>query len=302
MKRRDGWLSAIGIILALSLLIGLSVSLLGSGRMEPKNPIDPQPDYLYPETMQGSGGQLGGEAGNGDSADATEETEPPTDPSEETKPEETQPEETQPEETQPEETKPEDTRPPENEEGRDDTTTPPTTPANDHEDHQGGDKPENGSGGSQDSEDPGNGIGGRDDIGGGNGGDDIGGDADNTPRIYTDLETKTLTRADLPDGKLHFMAYPVGEGKDLYVRVRLRNNTNTGNGKLLAPTMGSATKRSWISIRKISSFCRCTTGQLFSAVSSIGSAIMRIWPTRRNRKRETTLHPLLPIWTEKAQT
>ncbi len=52
------------------------------------------------------------------------------------------------------------------------------------------------------------------------------------PRIYTTLKTQQLTKAELPDSKLTFVAYPLGKG-DLHIRVRLKNETNSGNGLLL---------------------------------------------------------------------
>ena len=41
-----------------------------------------------------------------------------------------------------------------------------------------------------------------------------------------------IAEAELPDGKLTFVAYPLGKG-DLHIRVRLKNETNSGNGLLL---------------------------------------------------------------------
>lgn len=245
MKKRDGIFSALSIVLVLALLVGLNSSLLGTGRSEPENPIDSPPEHLYAESLQGSGSLYGDASENGDSTEPpAEETQPPETEPEETKPEETEPPETQPEETKPEEIKPEETEPEETEpdetepeegqDGEENPTVPPTTPEDDDGDNQGSETPDDGSGGSDDSEDPGDGTGGGDGDDGGTGGEDgTGGEKDNTPRIYTDLETKSITRADLPDGRLSFVAYPVGEGENLYIRVRLKNNTNTGNGKLL---------------------------------------------------------------------
>lgn len=59
------------------------------------------------------------------------------------------------------------------------------------------------------------------------------GESSTEPRIFTDLKTVTLTKNELPDGILHFVAYPVGDGEDLSVRVRLKNESNPGNGTLL---------------------------------------------------------------------
>ena len=46
------------------------------------------------------------------------------------------------------------------------------------------------------------------------------------------MKTQQLTKAELPDSKLTFVAYPLGKG-DLHIRVRLKNETNSGNGLLL---------------------------------------------------------------------
>lgn len=106
-------------------------------------------------------------------------------------------------------------------------------PVENPDDNQGGNKPDDTKGGPEDSGDHGDGTGGDDGDDGGTGGDHgSGGEEDDTPRIYTTLKTQQLTKTELPDGRLTFIAYPIGKG-DLHIRVRLKNETNSGNGLLL---------------------------------------------------------------------
>ena len=225
MKKRSGLLSAVSILLVIALVAGIGGSLIASGRTRPDNPIDTQPEQLRVESLQGSGstgGQSSGR-GNAQSAESTEGTEN-TDPTREPTEPPTEPE--RQDQTEP---------PTEPTRGEEDTdpTAPTDKPVENPDDNQGGNKPDDTKGGPEDSGDHGDGTGGDDGDDGGTGGDHgSGGEEDDTPRIYTTLKTQQLTKSELPDGKLAFIAYPIGKG-DLHIRVRLKNETNSGNGLLL---------------------------------------------------------------------
>lgn len=213
MKKHSGLYSAVSILLVIVLVAGISLSLLSSGRTRPENPISTQPDRLQAESLQGSGSTGGQSSGK----DNTENTDTAQDPSEPQKPDEPQ----NPDDTQ----KPDDTKP--------DPSGPTDPTDNPGKGDQGGSKSDDNKGGSEDSGDHGDGTGGDDGDHGGSGGDHgSGGEEDDTPRIYTTLKTQQLTKAELPDSKLTFVAYPLGKG-DLHIRVRLKNETNSGNGSLL---------------------------------------------------------------------
>ena len=213
MKKHSGLYSAVSILLVIVLVAGISLSLLSSGRTRPENPISTQPDRLQAESLQGSGSTGGQSSGK----DNTENTDTAQDPSEPQKPDEPQ----NPDDTQ----KPDDTKP--------DPSGPTDPTDNPGKGDQGGSKSDDNKGGSEDSGDHGDGTGGDDGDHGGSGGDHgSGGEEDDTPRIYTTLKTQQLTKAELPDSKLTFAAYPLGKG-DLHIRVRLKNETNSGNGLLL---------------------------------------------------------------------
>lgn len=213
MKKHSGLYSAVSILLVIVLVAGISLSLLSSGRTRPENPISTQPDRLQAESLQGSGSTGGQSSGK----DNTENTDTAQDPSEPQKPDEPQ----NPDDTQ----KPDDTKP--------DPPGPTDPTDNPGKGDQGGSKSDDNKGGSEDSGDHGDGTGGDDGDHGGSGGDHgSGGEEDDTPRIYTTLKTQQLTKAELPDSKLAFVAYPLGKG-DLHIRVRLKNETNSGNGLLL---------------------------------------------------------------------
>lgn len=225
MKKHSGLYSAVSILLVIVLVAGISLSLLSSGRTRPENPISTQPDRLQAESLQGSGSTGGQSSGK----DNTENMDTAQDPSEPQKPDEPQntdepqkPDEPQnPDDTQ----KPDDTKP--------DPSGPTDPTDNPGKGDQGGSKSDDNKGGSEDSGDHGDGTGGDDGDHGGSGGDHgSGGEEDDTPRIYTTLKTQQLTKAELPDSKLTFVAYPLGKG-DLHIRVRLKNETNSGNGLLL---------------------------------------------------------------------
>lgn len=225
MKKHSGLYSAVSILLVIVLVAGISLSLLSSGRTRPENPISTQPDRLQAESLQGSGSTGGQSSGK----DNTENTDTAQDPSEPQKPDEPQ----NPDEPQ----KPDEPQNPDDTQKPDDTKPDPSGPTdptdNPGKGDQGGSKSDDNKGGSEDSGDHGDGTGGDDGDHGGSGGDHgSGGEEDDTPRIYTTLKTQQLTKAELPDSKLTFVAYPLGNG-DLHIRVRLKNETNSGNGLLL---------------------------------------------------------------------
>ena len=225
MKKHSGLYSAVSILLVIVLVAGISLSLLSSGRTRPENPISTQPDRLQAESLQGSGSTGGQSSGK----DNTENTDTAQDPSEPQKPDEPQ----NPDEPQ----KPDEPQNPDDTQKPDDTKPDPSGPTdptdNPGKGDQGGSKSDDNKGGSEDSGDHGDGTGGDDGDHGGSGGDHgSGGEEDDTPRIYTTLKTQQLTKAELPDSKLTFVAYPLGKG-DLHIRVRLKNETSSGNGLLL---------------------------------------------------------------------
>ena len=225
MKKHSGLYSAVSILLVIVLVAGISLSLLSSGRTRPENPISTQPDRLQAESLQGSGSTGGQSSGK----DNTENTDTAQDSSEPQKPDE--PQNTDEPQKSDEPQNPDDTQKP------DDTKPDPSGPTgptdNPGKGDQGGSKSDDNKGGSEDSGDHGDGTGGDDGDHGGSGGDHgSGGEEDDTPRIYTTLKTQQLTKAELPDSKLTFVAYPLGKG-DLHIRVRLKNETNSGNGLLL---------------------------------------------------------------------
>lgn len=225
MKKHSGLYSAVSILLVIVLVAGISLSLLSSGRTRPENPISTQPDRLQAESLQGSGSTGGQSSGK----DNTENTDTAQDPSEPQKPDE--PQNTDEPQKSDEPQNPDDTQKP------DDTKPDPSGPTdptdNPGKGDQGGSKSDDNKGDSEDSGDHGDGTGGDDGDHGGSGGDHgSGGEEDDTPRIYTTLKTQQLTKAELPDSKLTFVAYPLGKG-DLHIRVRLKNETNSGNGLLL---------------------------------------------------------------------
>ena len=225
MIKRSGLLSAVSILLVIALVAGIGGSLIASGRTRPDNPIDAQPEQPRVESLQGSGSTGGQSSGRGnarsaESTEGTENTDPTRGPTEPP---------TEPERQDQTEPPTEPTR------GEEDTdpSAPTDKPVENPDDNQGGDKTDDNKGGSEDSDDHGDGTGGDDGDDGGTGGDHgSGGEEDDTPRIYTTLKTQQLTKSELPDGKLTFIAYPIGKG-DLHIRVRLKNETNSGNGLLL---------------------------------------------------------------------
>lgn len=261
MKNRRKLQSVLSIVLVLVLVITSFVTLTGAGRSQPDNPIGRRDERLHAETMTGSSslwGQSGGnigEDGSGETPDTTEETPPeeepetPPDKEPETPPEPEQPpktDETPETPTEPEQpSDPDQPSEPDQPSAPDQPTDPdaptdPDTPDDGKDDNGGGKEPSGDDGGNSPTEDPGKGDAGNDGDGGSSGGDKgESGDEDDTPRIYTDLYNNMyFSKSDLPDGKLTFLAYPLGKGEDLSVKVVLQNSSTSGNGKVLTSTDG----------------------------------------------------------------
>lgn len=216
-KNHDSLLGFVSLVLVAALMLGMVSALAAAGYREPDNPIGEKAQVLKAEVLDGGGG-LSGTLDNqtGDTPPETlppeENTEPPTEPATEppTEPEEA----TEPEEPT-EETRPEETQP---------------APTTGGEDNPGGD-PDNSGDGSDSGQD---GDGDAGDGGNGSeGGDEIGGGGDDTPGIFTDLKTCLITKKELPDGILNFVAYPTGKGNNLTVKVILKNSKTGANGKTL---------------------------------------------------------------------
>ena len=246
MKNRKKMQSVLSMSLVLLLILSSCAVLVGAGRSQPENPIGKRTERLRPETASGSSslwGQSGDNKGTDGSGDATdqEETQPPEQ-TEPTQPPETTPttptEATQP--TEPEQTDPtEATDPTENTQDPTDSTDPdntdPDNPDDGKDDNQGGDSDKDDQGGGSNTDNPGKGDDGGDGDNGGNGGNS--GDNpsdDDEPRIYTDLQNNAYyTKSDLPDGNLTFLAYPMGKGNNLSVKVILQNSNTSANGLVL---------------------------------------------------------------------
>ncbi len=251
MKNRKKLQSVLSMALVLLLILSSCAVLVGAGRSQPENPIGKRTERLRPETASGSSslwGQNGDNKGTDGSGDATdqEETQPPEQ-TEPTQPPETTPttptEATQP--TEPEQTDPsEGTDPTEDTQDPTDSTDPdntdPDNPDDGKDDNQGGDSDKDDQGGGSNTDNPGKGDDGGDGDDGGSGGNkgDNPGD-DDEPRIYTDLKNNAYyTKSDLPDGNLTFLAYPLGKGNNLSVKVILQNSNTSANGLVLESSDG----------------------------------------------------------------
>ena len=251
MRKQKKLQSVLSMALVLLLILSSCAVLVGAGHAQPENPIGKRTERLRPETASGSSSLWGsngdgqGTDGNGDNPDQ-EETQTPeqTNP---TQPPETTPttptEATQP--TDPEQTDPtEETQDP-NEDSQDPTegTGPNTDPDNPDDgkgDNQGGNEDKDDPGGGSNTDNPGGGTSGGDGDGGSTGGDSGSGTGDDDePRIYTDLRNNAYyTKSDLPDGNLTFLAYPLGKGNNLSVKVILQNSNTSANGQVLESADG----------------------------------------------------------------
>ena len=239
MKRREKILSITGLFLALVMIAGLGATLLSSTRAVPGDPIAGQASRLYPESLEDSDSTLMGQMSQtgGTPLSAEVDTQQPDEPQEPDKSQEPdkpqQPDQPQEPDNPQQPDKPQEPDNPQ----QPDTPQEPDQPQN-PDDPGGGKDPSDDNGGKDDSGNTGGNTGGDDGNGGQTGGDGEDGKDDDTPRIYTDLRTQTIRKKDLPDGKLSFVAYPLGKGENLYVRVRLMNKTYTGNGHLLTSSDG----------------------------------------------------------------
>lgn len=238
MRRHDGLLGVISIMLVISMLIGLGSVLTGAGFSEPENPIGSKSDTLVPEALDGSGKLAGNGEGEQDGTTPPEETEPPTEPEKTEAP--TEPETTEPP-TEPEETEPS-TEPDETEPGAENDPTDPvdetTDPEPGNDEDVGETEPGDDDGGNNDSDEDDDGPAGDDGDGDGEGGDDPGDGDDDSLKIVTDLRSQQVTRIDIPDGILKFYAYPSKDDDSLSVKVVMNNSETPVNGEVLTSSDG----------------------------------------------------------------
>ena len=218
MRRHDGLLGVISVVLVISMLIGLGSVLTGAGFSEPENPLGTNADPLIPEMLDGSG-KLAGEGKEQDATTPPEETPPPT----------------EPEETEPP-TEPEETESPTEPDGEQDPTTPPKEPSDPEpgpNEDVGETEPGDDDGGNGDTDEDEDGPAGDDGDGPGEGGDTPGEGDDDSPKIVTNLENLFLTREELPEGILKFYAYPSVDDEALSIKVVVNNSATPANGSVL---------------------------------------------------------------------
>ena len=228
MRKYDGLIGSISILLVIAMLIGLGSVLVKVGFAEPENPIAEKTDPLVPEALDGGGNLIGNDIGEQDATMPPEETEPPTEP------EETEPP-TEPEETEPP-TEPEETESPTEPDGEQDPTTPPKEPSDPEpgpNEDVGETEPGDDDGGNGDTDEDENGPAGDDGDGPGEGGDTPGEGDDDSPKIVTNLENLFLTREELPEGILKFYAYPSVDDEALSIKVVVNNSATPANGSVL---------------------------------------------------------------------
>lgn len=218
MRRHDGLLGFISIVLVIVILIGLGSVLAGAGYTEPENILGEKASPLVPEALEGSG-QL-----NGENKEQPEETAPP---------EETQPP-TEPDATEPA-TEPA-TQPPTEPEEETEPTEPatrPTDPQPGNDENVGETEPGDEGGGNTDSDVEDDGPAGGDGEGPGEGGSTPGDGDDDSLKIVTDLESRFITRLDNPEGILKFYAYPSVDDETLSIKAVAQNSATPANGKVL---------------------------------------------------------------------
>lgn len=225
MRRHDGLLGFISIVLVIAMFIGLGSVLAGAGYREPENPLGDKAAPLIPEVLEGSGQMNGGEGENRDETIPPEDTQPPQEPQDNTEPEETEPP-TQPP-TEPEET-----------EHPTEPATEPTDPEPGQDENVGETEPGDNNGGNMDSGEEGNGDAGGDGNGPGEGGDPPGDGDDDSLKIVTNLESRFVTRLDIPDGVLRFYAYPSIDDPALSIKAVVNNSATPMNGQILESADG----------------------------------------------------------------
>ena len=214
MRKNNGLLSVISLVLVCVMLISLGSVLEGLGFVEPSNPINKAPNQLFPDALDGNGAFSG-------EGEGIQTPPPSTKPNDETQP-------TQP--TQPEETKPGD-------------STEPTIPSDKPGDvEQGPDQnvgdadPGNSNGGNTDTDNENNGPAGDNGNGEGAGGDAPGNGDDDSIKIVTDLRNQQIARTELPEGILNFYAYPSVNDAGYTIKVVVKNSATPVNGLVLEST------------------------------------------------------------------
>lgn len=212
MRKNNGLLSMISFVLVCVMLISLGSVLRGMGFVEPSNPIGQGPNQLFPDALEGNGELSGG--GEGIQVPPPS-TAPPSQPNEGTRP-------TQPEETRPgddlEPTVPSD-RPGDVEQGPDQNV--------------GDADPGNSNGGNSDTNNENNGPAGDNGNGEGAGGDAPGNGDNDAVKIVTDLRNQQIARTELPEGILHFYAYPSVNDAGYTIKVVVKNSATPVNGLVL---------------------------------------------------------------------
>lgn len=244
-------------LICILLVVALSASgvgiLMQSERALPDNPISGKAQYLSAEVLSGEG-DLRSSRLNGDERDnfepenreetieSSEESDAVQETSETPRPTPEQDTSNESEATNPPEDETPNPQPSTSPKDEQDGDTPSTDDASDGNDGEaGGTEPDQNPGGGSDSGENGDGdVGGEGDGGSSGGNSGLGdGEDDNAPRIFTDLTANMyLTRTDLPDGKLSFQAYPVGDGNNLSVKVVLQNDEAPANGTTLVSSDG----------------------------------------------------------------
>ena len=222
MRRHDGLLGFISIVLVIAIFIGLGSVLARAGFREPENPLGDKAQPLIPEVLEGGGQMNGSEGENRDESTPPEDTQPSQD--------NTEPEEKEPP-TQPP-TEPENTEPPT------EPATEPTDPEPGQNDNVGETEPGDNNGGNMDSGEEGNGDAGGDGNGPGEGGNTPGDGEDDSLKIVTNLESRFVTRLEIPDGILKFYAYPSIDDPALSIKVVVNNSATPMNGQVLESSDG----------------------------------------------------------------
>ena len=264
-------LRILGLILALALVLGTVLALVGAQPQIPENPIDSSPAPLEPESMNQSGGNGAGDRNKTDpttepttesttepatepttepAAEPTTEptTEPATAPTAETGPSKdhpsptqppeapppaTQPPETQPPVTQPRETQPPVTQPSVTQPPDLDSTDPTTDPTETDTTDPSGPEP---TGTLPDPSTPGTDP--TSPTAPDPGSTDPR-DPETEPHIVTNLQNRAWTPKELKNDTLPFYAYGAG-GTGLSVKVYWKERHSTANnGQLLTPESGS---------------------------------------------------------------
>ena len=221
MRRYDGLLGVISIVLVISMLIGLASVLVGAGFSEPDYAFETEADPLLPETQDGGGAFAGEKKGDNEETLPLEETQNIEKEQEEQRNEQEPPEESEEDDPQEEQT----------DDKSDDTEQGP-------DENVGGTDPGDTGGGHSDSNTDGEGIAGDDGNGTGEGEGTPGTGDDDSLKIVTDLRSQQITRTELPDGIFKFYAYPSKDDDDLSIKVVINNSSTPFNGSVINSTDG----------------------------------------------------------------